>query len=63
MGKSIRDLLLEYYKRHPKEECQHGPVVDWVEKQYLRLYGKNTTLSCFSPHLLEINLASSKVLL
>lgn len=40
MGKSIRDLLLEYYKKHPKEECQHGPVVDWVEKRYLGLYGK-----------------------
>lgn len=40
MEKSIRDLLLEYYKKHPKEECQHGPVVDWVEKRYLRLYGK-----------------------
>jgi 5-methylcytosine-specific restriction endonuclease McrA len=40
MPKSIRDLLLEYYKKHPKEECQHGPVVDWVEKRYLRLYGK-----------------------
>lgn len=40
MEKSIRDLLMEYYKKHPKEECQHGPVVDWVEKRYLRLYGK-----------------------
>lgn len=40
MEKSIRDLLLEYYKKHPKKECQHGPVVDWVEKRYLRLYGR-----------------------
>jgi hypothetical protein len=38
--KSIRDLLLEYYKQHPKEECQHGPVVDWIEKKYVHLYGK-----------------------
>ena len=40
MAKSIRDLLLEYYKKHPREECQHGPVVDWVENRYKRLYGK-----------------------
>jgi 5-methylcytosine-specific restriction endonuclease McrA len=40
MAKSIRDLLLEYYKRHSKEECRHGPVVDWVESRYKRLYGK-----------------------
>lgn len=38
--KSIRDLLLAYYKKHPKEKCQHGPVVDWVERRYLRLYSK-----------------------
>lgn len=23
---------------HPKEELQHGPVVDWVEKQYSDIY-------------------------
>ena len=27
---------------HPKEELQHGSVVDWVEKQYSDIYkGKN----------------------
>ncbi len=31
---------MQYFKMHPKEDLQHGPVVDWVEKQYLKLYGK-----------------------
>lgn len=39
-NKSIRDLLLEYYEQHKREDCEHGPVVDWVEKRYVRLYGK-----------------------
>lgn len=38
--KSIADLIIKYFKKHPKEDLQHGPVVDWVEKQYLRLYNK-----------------------
>ncbi|MGQ9848270.1 MAG: HNH endonuclease [Bacteroidales bacterium] len=38
--KSISDLIMEYFRKHPKEELHHGPVVDWVEEQYLRLYGK-----------------------
>lgn len=39
-NKSIRDLVLEYYKKRPKEELRHGPVVDWVTDQYLKFYGK-----------------------
>lgn len=38
--KSIRDLLIEYFKAHPKEDMSHGPVVDWVETKYKRLYNK-----------------------
>lgn len=38
--KSIRDLVLEYFQMHPDEDLQHGPVVDWVEEQYLKLYQK-----------------------
>jgi hypothetical protein len=40
MDKSIGDLIMEYFKKHPKRDLQHGPVVDWVEEQYLKLYGK-----------------------
>jgi len=36
--KSIKDLLIEYFKAHPKEDMPHGPVVDWVEARYKRLY-------------------------
>jgi len=36
--KSIKDLLIEYFKKHPKEDMPHGPVVDWVEARYKRLY-------------------------
>lgn len=38
--KSIKDLLIEYFKAHPEEDMPHGPVVDWVEERYKRLYKK-----------------------
>jgi len=38
--KTISDLIMEYFQKHPKEELKHGPVVDWVEEQYKKLYGK-----------------------
>lgn len=40
MRKTITELIMEYFRKHPKKELQHGPVVDWVEKQYLKLYGR-----------------------
>jgi len=40
MDKSISDLIMEYFKAHPKQDLQHGPVVDWVEERYLKLTGK-----------------------
>lgn len=36
MAKSISDLIMEYFQKHPNEDLQHGPVVDWVTKQYLK---------------------------
>lgn len=36
MSKTIRELALEYYKTHPKQPLEHGPVVDWITKQYLK---------------------------
>ncbi len=38
--KSIKDLLIEYFKAHPNKDMPHGPVVDWVEARYKRLYNK-----------------------
>lgn len=38
--KSIGDLIKEYFKKHPNQDLQHGPVVDWVEDKYVKLYGK-----------------------
>ncbi len=38
--KTIRDLLIEYFKAHPNKDMPHGPVVDWVEARYKRLYNK-----------------------
>jgi len=40
MTKSIGDLVMEFFKKHPNEDLPHGPVVDWVENQYLKLYGR-----------------------
>lgn len=36
MTKSISDLILEYFKNHPKQDLEHGPVVDWVTEEYLK---------------------------
>lgn len=38
--KSVTDLIVEFFKAHPNEDLQHGPVVDWVEVEYLKLYNK-----------------------
>jgi len=38
--KTISDLIMEYFLQHPKEDANHGPVVDWVEEQYVKLYGR-----------------------
>jgi len=40
LGKTVRDLIKEYFREHPKQDLPHGPVVDWVEEQYLDLYGR-----------------------
>ena len=37
--KSISELVLEYFKTHPNKDLTHGPVVDWVEKEYIKLGG------------------------
>ena len=37
--KSIKQLALEYFKMHPNEDLTHGPVVDWVEKENIKLGG------------------------
>lgn len=39
-SKTIADLIMEYFRKHPKEDLKHGPVVDWVEEQYFKLYNK-----------------------
>lgn len=38
--KTIKDLIIEYFKAHPKKDMPHGPVVDWVEAEYKRLCNK-----------------------
>jgi len=40
MDKTIGNLVMEYFKKHPKKDLPHGPVIDWVEEQYVKLYGK-----------------------
>lgn len=35
MTRSIRDLLFEFFSKHPNQEFEHGPVVDWVTEQWL----------------------------
>jgi len=38
--KSIKDLLIEFFKANQNKDMSHGPVVDWVEEKYLELYNK-----------------------
>jgi len=38
--KTISELIMEYFMKHPKKDLPHGPVVDWVEEKYLKLYGR-----------------------
>lgn len=37
---TIKDLLIKYFKKHPKQDLPHGPVVDWVEDEYKKIYNK-----------------------
>ncbi len=36
MSKTISELVLEYFEKHPDEDISHGPVVDWVSSQWLK---------------------------
>ena len=38
--KSISDLVIEYFRKHPKRNLEHGPVIDWVTEQYLKEHPK-----------------------
>ena len=40
MGKSISDLVMEYFKQHPNKDLKHGPVVDWITREYLKDHDK-----------------------
>ncbi|MHA1252493.1 MAG: HNH endonuclease [Candidatus Helarchaeota archaeon] len=38
--KSVKDLAMEFFKQHPNKEFRHGPVVDWIEEEYKKMYNK-----------------------
>lgn len=40
MGKNIKELVLEYFQAHPGQELSHGPVVDWVTKEWLKCHNE-----------------------
>jgi len=31
---------MDYFRAHPNQDLHHGPVVDWVEEQYVSFHGK-----------------------
>ena len=35
MKKTIKELVIEYFMKHPKKDIPHGPIVDWVTEQWL----------------------------
>jgi len=36
MSKTIGELIMEYFRQHPKQDLSHGPIVDWVTEQWLK---------------------------
>ncbi|MCX6382283.1 MAG: HNH endonuclease [Armatimonadetes bacterium] len=36
MRRTVNQLILEYFQNHPKQEVEHGPVVDWITEQWLQ---------------------------
>ncbi len=40
MSKNISDLVKEYFNKNINKEINHGPVVDWVTKQWLKNHKK-----------------------
>lgn len=34
------DLIVEYLKKHPKQDLPRGPVVDCVQERHVEAYGK-----------------------
>lgn len=34
------DLIMEYFKKHPKREIKHPEIVDWVTEEYKKRTGK-----------------------
>lgn len=39
MPVTVSALIREYFEQHPREDLEHGPVVDWVTDQWLRVHG------------------------
>jgi len=36
MAKSISDLIMDYFQKHPKKNLKYGHIVDWVTEQFLK---------------------------
>ena len=39
-GKTIANLVMDYFQMKPMKDLKHRPVVDWVEERYEKIYGK-----------------------
>jgi hypothetical protein len=37
---SQMDLIMEYFKKHPKRDIQHPEIVDWVTEEFKKRTGK-----------------------
>jgi len=38
MRKTVSTLIMDYFKRHDSQDLYIGPVLDWVTKQYFKMY-------------------------
>ncbi len=40
MATTQADIILAYFKQHPKRKIAHPEIVDWCEAEYMRQTGK-----------------------
>lgn len=36
MAKSVSELIIDYFKKHPNKDIKHAPIVDWVSKKWIK---------------------------
>ena len=58
MRKPVSTLIMDYFKQHDCQGMYKGPVIDWVTKQYVKMYHDrpHDTLKSFNALVAQGNL-------